>query len=303
MKLINPDQGGSPTIYKNGLQGEITTSLSIGSGVHELVLQPDDFELGPDLNKPTAKLGMVVDCITGFRNQGETIYNSIVKACQKVHYYENKLDSKRITAIIAAGLEFYIKRKKYDENRVILLSSKERQTVETCVRNLTENYFIQRLLKPTDIFDDAIPSYNEDAFFVDFEGEYEGTKCLLRLKMKADNWTIDTENKILTLNDLKTTSHYVGYFMDGSFVNFHYSRQFALYLDILLAYAKVKYDLDETWDIRCNVIVVETTGENKCMTYRITSTMLEEGKKEYERLLKMVAYCEINGYDDTYEFI
>ena len=61
LKLINPDQEGSPELYEKGLQGESTTSLNIGSSVHELVLQPENFELGPDLNKPTAKLGMVID--------------------------------------------------------------------------------------------------------------------------------------------------------------------------------------------------------------------------------------------------
>lgn len=302
LKLINPEQDGCPELYEKGLQGEVTSSLSMGSAVHELVLQPENFELGPDLNKPTAKLGMVIDAIYEFRKSGLTILDSITAACRKVHYYENKLDCKRIAAIITAGLDYYLNMKKFDLDKIILLSARERQTVETCVRNLTENYFISKVLKPTDLFDDEIPSYNEDAFFVDIKGEHDGKSCVLQLKMKADNWTIDEENKILTLNDLKTTSHFIGYFMDTSFVNYHYSRQFALYLAILVEYAKQKYNLDEDWQIKCNVIVVETTGENRAQLFSINDSMLESGKKEFERLLKMVVYCEINGYKNEYDF-
>ena len=302
LKLINPDQEGSPELYEKGLQGESTTSLNIGSSVHELVLQPENFELGPDLNKPTAKLGMVIDAIYEFRQSGLTILDSIIAACKKVHYYENRLDYNRITAIITTGLEYYMKMKQFDLSRIILLSAKDRKTVKTCVRNLIENYFIHKVLYPTDLFDDPMPYFNEDAFFIDIKGEYEDKNCILQVKMKADNWTVDEENKILTLNDLKTTSHFIGYFMETSFVNYHYSRQFALYLTILVEYAKQKYNLDDNWQVRCNVIVVETTGENRAQIFSINDSILESGKREFEKLLKMVAFCEINGYKNEYDF-
>ena len=40
LKLINPDQDGCPEKYKVGFTGETTTSLSIGSAIHDLFLQP-----------------------------------------------------------------------------------------------------------------------------------------------------------------------------------------------------------------------------------------------------------------------
>ena len=41
---------------------------------------------------------------------------------------------------------------------------------------------------------------------MDFVGIYDNKCVRLPLKQKIDNWTIDVENKILTLNDVKTTS-------------------------------------------------------------------------------------------------
>lgn len=64
LKLINPDQdNGCPSKYKVGFTGEVSTSLNIGSVIHELFLQRDVFSLGPDLCKPSAKLGLVIDSI------------------------------------------------------------------------------------------------------------------------------------------------------------------------------------------------------------------------------------------------
>ena len=82
LKLINPDQGGSPSIYKKGFTGETTTSLSLGTAIHELFLQPDQFTLGPDLNKPSGKLGMVIDKIIELRKENKKIKDSIITACE-----------------------------------------------------------------------------------------------------------------------------------------------------------------------------------------------------------------------------
>ena len=114
--------------------------------------------------------------------------------------------------------------------------------------------------------------------------------------MKADNWTIDKDNKIITLNDLKTTGHLLEQFMNGSFWNFHYHRQMGMYLWMLLQFSK-------DWTFQANIIAVETTGSNRASVFNIDSDILNIGRLEFCRLLKMVAYCEINGYSDDVTFI
>lgn len=73
LKLINPDQGGTPKSYKNGLKSEDTASLRLGSAIHELFLQSESFRLCENLPKPTAKLGEVIDRIRYHRSNNETI--------------------------------------------------------------------------------------------------------------------------------------------------------------------------------------------------------------------------------------
>lgn len=304
LKLINPDQDGNPEKYKIGFTGEVTTSLSIGSAIHELFLQPESFYLGPDLKKPSAKLGLVIDEIKQLRIKGYTVNDAIKLACEKVHYYENNINLSRIKSIIKEGLKYYQNSKYILDDSVILLSSKDRNTVLNCINNLNRNVQIKNLIKPTDIFGDEILSYNEDAFFININAQYFDQTCELKLKMKADNWTIDTENKIITLNDLKTTGHLITQFMGDSFVKFHYSRQFGMYLWILLRYCEKEYNYNPTdWTVKCNVIVVETTANNSAGIFPINMNILEQGRKEFCKLLKMVAYCEMNDYSNNVMFV
>ena len=67
LKLINPEQDGSPTKYAAGFTGNTTDSLTLGSAIHSIYLQPESFKLGDSYNKPTAKLGMVIDSIIKYR--------------------------------------------------------------------------------------------------------------------------------------------------------------------------------------------------------------------------------------------
>lgn len=187
LKLINPNQNGSPSKYKEGFTGETTVSLSLGSGIHELLLQKDTFTLGPDIGKPPAKLGLVIDEIFKLRKKNLPIYSAIVEACEKVHYYEFSLTPTRIKSIIKDGFRYYYNLKLIKDNNTIILSSKDRDTVEKCINNLNSSRQVNNLLYPTDIFGDAIETYNEEAFFIDINASYNGNQHTLKLKMKADN--------------------------------------------------------------------------------------------------------------------
>ena len=304
LKLINPKDGGSPSKYKAGFTGEFTNSLAIGSAVHCLLLQGDTFVLGPDINKPSAKLGLVIDKIREYRIKGYTVNESINKACLDIHYYEKNINPSRIKSIIKSGFEYYKNCKYILDDHAIILSSKDREIVKRCLNNLN-THRVKRILNPIDLFGEEMDSFNEEAFFINLIGKYKDKECEIKLKMKADNWTLDIENKIVTLNDLKTTGHSINTFMekDGSFYKFSYYRQFALYLWIILQYCKkeLAFKSDE-WIYKCNVIVVETIQDNKVGIFPISKELLDYGRTEFCKLLKMVAYCEMFGYDDNIEF-
>ena len=68
---------------------------------------------------------------------------------------------------------------------------------------------------------------NEQAFLLDIEAECaNGKKTILHLKAKLDNFTIDTEQDIITVNDVKTISKVVSA-IDDNINRYHYSRELA----------------------------------------------------------------------------
>lgn len=302
LKYINVKEGGSPDLYRHPPKLE-TQSLLLGSAIHELVLQPEAFSLGEKCNKPSAKLGATLDKIKVYRKKGLSIYDSIVQASQDCNYYVNQIDAK-IKKIIKEGFNYYWNTRNCDDS-VILLNNKDWDICNACLTGVNNNDAIQSALNPKDDFLSPLPSFNEDALFLDVMVTYKDKFTILKLKMKADNWTIDEDNKILTLNDLKTTSKPIGLFMKragGSFFHYHYYRQFALYGMILKTYCAKEYGFNHNWKFNGNVLVVNTVDYNTRL-YKVNEKHILEGKHEYERLLKEVAYYEITGNKEEVEFI
>jgi len=205
--------------------------------VHEVLLQPEEFELAPALGLPTAKLGQVIAEVYNLRKTDKTISikDAITTACLKIEYFVNSIP-KKIPSIIEKGRVYYFNRYMYDKSITsnktqIFLSDADHKTVSDCLESCYNNPKIMNKLHPTNLFGDVIESHNEDAFFIDFLVTYKNRYCTtLKFKLKADNWTIDPEEKIVTLNDLKTTSKPVAWFMNeeyGSMTKYRYDRQMA----------------------------------------------------------------------------
>lgn len=310
LKFIDPKDDGSPSLYKCPPHFT-TSSLNIGSSVHELLLQPDSFALAPKMHKPTAKLGEVADYVYNHRKDDIPIEYTIREASRYVGYYVNQIDSK-IPMIIEKCQPYWdaldLPRWKKNGVEEIFLSDSDHVVVSTCLESCYNNREIMDKLHPTDVFGDPIESYNEIAFFIDFLVTYKGKKCTtLKFKMKADNYTVDVENKKVVLNDLKTTGKPVRWFMNaeyGSIIHFSYYRQLALYLWVLTLYCSQKYGAskDAGWTSECNFLVVQTTPDYESRCYNMSSYWLKKGKREAEELLKRVAAQEIFGWDTEINF-
>lgn len=90
MGLLNPRQDGNPDKFFSGLKFTTSQALALGSAVHELVLQPDSFELSEDVGKPTAKLGVMADELYPIFVERDVTKDDVVKASDKVDYYKGK---------------------------------------------------------------------------------------------------------------------------------------------------------------------------------------------------------------------
>ena len=104
LKFIDPKEDGTPNLYVK--PPKITTqSLKVGSAVHGCLLQPDSFTLAPDMNRPSAKLGDVVEMVYNLEKNGMDRIEAIRKACKDVGYYVNQIERK-IPMIIESGTPF-----------------------------------------------------------------------------------------------------------------------------------------------------------------------------------------------------
>lgn len=299
LSLINPKQGGSPQKYKEGLQPRYSDSLHFGTAVHCLVLQPDDYEIVYEVNRPTAKAGFMADELyEEWLSLGRVTEDSILKASDKIDYYRGKMDSRKQAALLDKIIPYFVERKEFElknpitSKKPIFLDVKSRDKVTKCVASVTSNADIRSLLYPEGLLSNPTPK-NEQCMLLDVKAVYsDGEEKILSLKAKLDNYYYDEESNILVLNDLKTTGHDVNDFVN-SFYKFHYFRQFGFYAWLLYLDYK-NYDIA---GMKANVIISSTIPPFNSGIFKVYNTHIRRGLNEFQELLKRVAYHERYGYD------
>lgn len=230
--LINPRQDGNPDKFFTGFKPVgYAPALELGNAVHELVLQPESFELSEDIGKPTAKLGAMANELYPVFLKGDIKFDDVKAASDKIEYYKGKLTNDLAKSVIEASTNYWKNRqlKEFDlaqDKEIIYLDNKSLEIVKSCVAALNSNKQIQKLLHPEGIAETPI-SENEQAILLDVEATCpNGKKFILHLKSKLDNYTIDTETNTIVVNDIKTIGKIVSE-IDNNIKKFHYSREFA----------------------------------------------------------------------------
>lgn len=218
LKLLNPRLGGSPQKYIDGFDFGYNESLLLGTVVHSQILQPNEFELSNYEGKPSGKLGLFVEKVFENRQSGMNIVDSINKASIDSDYYAHKFTNKIREKAIRTGLDYYLHIlngdfKSHDGKEVYVLSKKLLDSAHACLNSVNRNQAIQSILKDN-IFEPK-QYFNEIALFSDIEVTLpDGKQVIIKFKGKLDSVVWDPEKRILYLNDVKTTSKSIDYFMD-----------------------------------------------------------------------------------------
>lgn len=298
LKLINPEEDGSPAKYKAGFSGgSYSDSLLFGSAVHQMILQPKDFHIAEGVNRPTAKAGFMADELyPHFKRNGKVSNEEVIAASDKIGYYKGKMDEKRIQELLSKCADYFDQRKRYEAldpmTTPIYLDYNSKIKLQNCLQSVGENKRIQKLLHPSGLFNDSV-SFNETTLIMDVEVTVDDKTKVLKLKAKLDNFTYDGDN--LVLNDLKTTGHYLSGFSE-SFDKYHYYRQMGMYSWMLVNYIKNKYGSDPL-SFTANMLLVSTVPDYYSGVFPVRSADIKRGYQEFIKLLGMVAYCEIYGYN------
>ena len=312
LKLLDPRHGGSPQKYKQGFDFGYNESLLLGTAVHAAILQPDDFEISDYQNKPAGKLGFFVEKVYENRKSGMKIVDSIEKASIDANYYAGKLTKKILRNAMKLGLDYYLRLSNGEFNpengkEKFVLSKKLYDSAHACINSINRNGAIQRILSQN-LFEPK-EFYNEIALFSDIEVVFpDGVSTIIRFKGKLDSVVWDPEKKILYLNDIKTTSKGLSYFMgyiyndvpyDGVFEHRSYYTQLYIYSVLLQMYFQKILGIDD-YTLYTNIFAVETTGEYRSESFRINNSYIELGKKEFKELMVRLAWHTTYGFDKDF---
>lgn len=289
LSLVDPanmqtffDSSSSSTKYSD--------SLFFGSLIHGLVLQPGYYHLVSTIDRPTAKLGFVADLMYNDYISNLDLYESYVRSATSVGYYVNRINEKTFKTICDSCLPYWKARKEYEQvehsSTPLYCSPQERNKIGECLHSLSINREIQQLLSPSGIFDTPIIG-NELALLAKLNITFPDDTVEFKFKSKLDNFTVDLDSGIITINDLKTTGRPINDF-EESFQTFNYSRELAIYSWLLLLYYTNLYNKNFT--IKTNCLVVSTVPPYNTRVYKVKTKEIYEGWNSFKDLLTKVAY-------------
>ena len=278
---------------------EYNPSFFFGNLLHQQYLQPESFEVVEGVYTPTAKARLMA--LELYKEDGSFPTDDEIKiASYKIGYYKDKLTPNRIKELREKCNSFWRDKYLFDqknppsEKERIFIDEKSYNLLKMCMKSITENSEFNKLLHPTYITEEPI-SANEQAIFLDVQIEVPGYEPkIFKLKSKLDNFTIDLEENIITVNDLKTTSRLAKDF-DPTY--FSYEREIGMYSYLLKQYSIKNYGLEKP-SIKGNFLVVSTIPDYNSLVYPMTPKLFKKGFEEFKYLLKTVAYFNIvKGYE------
>lgn len=292
---------GAKVFFEGFKVQEYNPSFQFGSWLHMRVLQPENFDFIEGVYTPTAKAGLMA--LELYKPDGTTPTDDEIKvASYKIGYYKDKLTDSRITELRGKCNDFWRDRCLYEHNNPFKEGDKERiyidekshNLLKCCLESIDKDNNFNKLLHPTGLTEDPY-SANEQTILMDVQIEIPGYEPkVYKLKSKLDNFTIDKEENIITVNDLKTTSRLAKDF-DPSF--FSYQREIGMYSYLLKLCAKKFFDLDNP-KVKGNFLVVSIVPDYQTTVYPMTPKLYKQGFDEFKFLLRTAAYLNIvKGYE------
>lgn len=290
--LIDPNRDGNFEKFLAGFKPTYSASFDLGTGVHCMSLQGDLFTICQTVDKPTAKMGALADRLYTIHKGEIPSTKSIIEQATIIDYYKGCLTANQIENVISKCSKYWTNRRDFErsysgDKEVLYFDPKSRETVQSCVAALNNNQYIQKILHPKGLISDPI-SECEKAILLDILVEIpeEDFKFILKLKSKLDNYIIDEENNVISVNDIKTIGKVVSE-MPNNIEKYCYNRELAMYSWLLSLVAKKFYNIENP-TIKGNYLCVSTIPGHYTKVIPMTKRMFAEGWNQFVSLLKLV---------------
>lgn len=270
-----------PEAFFAGFKPIYSSSLDLGSAVHCSCLQSDLFTICEEVDKPTAKLGVLSDKIYSMLKGELPTPEQICNVAGEIDYYHGLLTEKQIQNVFDKCTDYWTSRRGFEASytgskEVIFLDKRTRETAQNCILALKNNKYVQDILHPTSDFGEII-SENEQAILLDVLVEIPelSAKFILKLKSKLDNYIINEMENEIQVNDIKTLGRVVSEF-NINIEKYGYNREVAMYSFLLSLVAKKYYNLDDP-NVKGHYLVVSTIPQYYTKVVPMTKKMFIEG--------------------------
>jgi hypothetical protein len=290
--LWNPAVFHSMYVLGLGRNEQKTDTMIKGSLIHCMILEPDKIQeryLVSDIAIPTANTKAVVDRVykqhIDFKTNNATDkkdlkeYESIILEVLKYMNLHQSLstDKQRIAKILTPDAISYWNFLVAKEGKMLI----DRATLDYCASVAEVFKQDSEICKTLGI---GITDFDNVEVFNELELQWAMTKTNIGLKGVVDNIKIDHNHKMITINDIKTTSKDLNDFSE-SVEHYSYWLQTIIYLK--LVYTKF-YDLYPSYNYEFNFIVVD----RNTLTYifRVSQDTLIEWFDRFDGILKIVRY-------------
>lgn len=314
LKDINPEQGGSPALFKKNVidrDGENIPKASFENGklVHKYVEDPTAFVVS-DFSKPTETMASWVERVfyklyvlylptvtsTNFYDQQELI-GKVALDVREGAYGKMKEDTV-VSKFLKEGLE-YISYLFLEKGESIIMTPNQQEMMTNIINSINSCPMAHELLFKKPEFGSTEIQLNEEAIYWKRDVVLHDETLSMNMKSLIDRFTLKFNDEKTTafvkLIDFKTTGKGVVKF-EQSFKSYRYYRQLAFYRGAIMSYIDNKFpEFNGDVDFEYYIVAVETHSLYQCKVFKISLEWILKGYYEVENLLKTIAYHQHTG--------
>jgi len=314
LQHINPEQGGSPTKFKQHWDGKLpglkTSALEFGNLAHLAVLEPHLLNYVVDKTDTPDKIRDIVKEVYNNvkskvdpfdldapSNVGafETYYPAIMSACDKYSYGATWKEETRLNKVMEKGGSYFSLLAETGNSGKFVITSAQEERLNYVITGVTKD--------PLGVtFMDTDSKDPEVEYFHEKEVVWQDERYSFPLKGKLDRLRVDHKNREFTVMDLKTTGKSLAEFPE-SFEKYHYARQVAAYEIAACRWCEQTFGHKYKPSHRHVILAVETRGDYRAGKFIIKRSTIDAGRKEYISLLdRLQHHFETGDWVNDYEY-
>ena len=294
LKHINPDEGGSPVLFKQHWDDKApklrTSSLEFGNLLHLAVLEPHLLNYEVDISNTPDKIrdilkdmhasliesNKIASVVTGevetVGQLDEYVY-AIIEACNRQAYGRTWKDETRINKIMSLGAPYW---ELLRQTEKFVITEDQKLLMDACMHGIKSHKKAKHLM-----FAENTPKV---MYYNELEVHFRDDQYCFQLKSKIDRIELDHANQTFRIIDLKTTAKSLGQFKE-SFEKYRYARQMAFYNVAAQEWLNQNGYLVYT-PLSPVICAVETKGAHRAGLFQLSDETLAQGVDEMHSLLK-----------------